>query len=53
MDIVWLNECGLYFIVIGIVIMITTIIDIHNNIIKWPMPLGARPRSIKNVKKIL
>ena len=24
-----------------------------NNIIKWPMPLGARPRSIKNVNKIL
>ena len=23
------------------------------NIIKWPMPLGARPRSIKNVNKIL
>ena len=23
------------------------------NIIKWPMPLGARPRSIKNVNKML
>ena len=29
------------------------IIDIDDNIIKWPMPLGARPRSIKNVNKIL
>ena len=27
-------------------------VTIHN-IIKWPMPLGARPRSIKNVNKIL
>ena len=26
---------------------------IRYNIIKWPMPLGARPRSIKNVNKIL
>ena len=24
-----------------------------SNIIKWPMPLGARPPSIENVKKIL
>ena len=24
----------------------------ENNIIKWPMPLGALPRSIKNVSKI-
>ena len=24
----------------------------ENNIIIWPMPLGARPRSIKNVSKI-
>ena len=27
--------------------------NINNNIIKWPMPLGARPRSIKDVNKIL
>ena len=26
---------------------------IFSNIIKWPMPLGARPRSIKHVNKIL
>ena len=26
---------------------------ISNDIIKWPMPLGARPRSIENVNKIL
>ena len=27
--------------------------QLRYNIIKWPMPLGARPRSIKNVNKIL
>ena len=29
------------------------LLDSFYNIIKWPMPLGARPRSIKNVNKIL
>ena len=40
-----LRNVGFVAIIIIIIIII--------NIIKWPMPLGARPRSIKNVNKIL
>ena len=68
-DMLNLLDYGYQYVQLWQSIMAThdTIMDIHkdnsnldiktllwiSNIIKWPMPLGARPRSIKNVNKIL
>ena len=47
------DENGNELPISGVCLLGAILVLYIDNIIKWPMPLGARPRSIKNVNKIL